>query len=102
MRLPQISILLYFPGSSSVAGWHLSSDRHGGANMPPGSSLHADWWGGWNDEAMALWTNGCMRAARNCSFGQTGTNRQLARLNGFQRYEGPNVLPIPAGAHPHS
>jgi len=102
VRLPQISILLYYPGTSSVAGWHLSADRHGGANMPPGSSLHADWWGGWNDDAMALWTNGCMRAARNCSFGQTGTNRQLARLNGLQRYEGPNVLPIPAGGHPHS
>jgi hypothetical protein len=100
VRLPQISILLYYPGTSSVQGWHLASDRHNGANATPGSTLHADWWGGWNNEAMNLWTNGCIKAARNCSYGQTGTSRQLAPLNGRQQYEGPNFLPIPAGGMP--
>ena len=95
VRLPQISILLYFPGASSVAGWHLSSDRTGGFNTGPGATLHADWWGGWNDEAMDLWIDGCMKAARNCSFGQTGTDRMLAKLNDFQNYTGPYVLPLP-------
>ncbi len=96
-RLPQISILLYFPGSSSVDGWHLSSDRLDGFNGTPGGTLHADWWGGWNDEAMNLWTNGCMKAARNCSFGQTGGSTRLAPLNGLETYQGPNFLPLPAG-----
>ncbi len=95
VRLPQISILLYFPGQPSSKGWHLSSDRSGGFNTGPGATLHADWWGGWNDQAMDLWTNGCMKAARNCSFGQTGTDRQLAKLNNFQNYQGPNVVPLP-------
>ncbi len=95
IRLPQISILLYFPGQPSVDGWHLSSDRSGGFNGGPGGTLHADWWGGWNDEAMDLWVNGCMKAARNCSFGQTGTDRMLSRLNGFQNYPGPTFLPLP-------
>ncbi|MEM9566554.1 MAG: DUF1996 domain-containing protein [Actinomycetota bacterium] len=94
-RLPQISILLYYPGQSSTAGWHLSSDRTGSFNSGPGATLHADWWGGWNDEAMDLWIDGCMKAARNCSFGQTGTNRILAKLNDFQNYAGPHVLPLP-------
>lgn len=97
VRLPQISFLLYYPGASSVDGWHLSSDRHGGRSMAPGSSLHADWWGGWNDEAMELWIGGCMQAARNCSYGQTGTSRQLAALNKLQIYEGPNYLSLPPG-----
>jgi hypothetical protein len=94
-RLPQISILLYFPSSSSVDGWHLSSDQLDGFNGTPGGTLHADWWGGWNDDAMNLWTNGCMRAARNCSFGQTGGSNRLAPLNGLETYQGPNFLPLP-------
>ena len=95
VRLPQISILLYFPGQPSVQGWHLSSDRSGGVNTGPGATLHADWWGGWNDEAMDLWTDGCMKRARNCSFGQTGTDRVLARLNPLQKYDGATFLPLP-------
>ena len=96
VRLPQISILLYFPGTDSVEGWHLSSDLTSGFNSGPGASLHADWWGGWNDEAINLWTSGCMQAARNCSFGQTGTPRRLMSLNPLQTYEGENVLALPS------
>ena len=95
-RLPQISILLYFPGADSVAGWRLSSDDTTGFNGPPGGTLHADWWGGWNDETMDLWIEGCMQSSRNCSFGQTGTPRQLAGLNAPEAYEGENFLPLPS------
>ena len=95
-RLPQISFLIYFPGAESVEGWHLSSDDNGSFNGPPGGTLHADWWGGWNDETMELWIEGCMRRARNCSFGQTGTPNQLASLNDLEKYEGENFLTLPA------
>jgi hypothetical protein len=93
-RLPQISILLYYPGTDSVDGWRLSSDETDGFNGPPGGTLHADWWGGWNDETMNLWIDGCMKASRNCSFGQTGGPRQLAGLNPLEMYEGENYLPL--------
>ena len=96
-RLPKISILIYWPGVDSVDGWHLSSDRTGGFNAPPGGTLHADWWGAWNDETMDLWIEGCMQASRNCSYGQTGTARQLAGLNPTESYEGGNFLPLPTG-----
>jgi hypothetical protein len=94
-RLPKISILLYYPGTDSVEGWRLSSDETGTFNGPPGGTLHADWWGGWNDETMDLWIEGCMQAARNCSYGQTGTPRQLMGLNQTESYEGENFLPLP-------
>ncbi len=93
-RLPTITILLYWPGTESVDGWHLASDLTGGFNGTPGGSLHADWWGGWNDETMDLWITGCMQASRNCSFGQTGGPRQLASLNDRQKYEGQTLLPL--------
>ena len=90
MRLPQISILLYYPGQESVEGWHLSADGHHGQG-PPGGSLHADWFGGWNDDALNLWIDGCITRARNCSYGQTGTDRRFAPLNAHQNH--PRSLP---------
>jgi len=96
-RMPKISILIYWPGVDSVDGWHLSSDETGGFNGPPGGTLHADWWGAWNDETMDLWIEGCMQASRNCSYGQTGSSRQLAGLNQTESYEGENFLPLPSG-----
>ncbi len=94
--LPQITILLYFPGTDSVDGWHLASDRTGGFNGLPGGSLHADWWGGWNIEMIDLWTEKCLRESRNCSNGQTGTERQLARVSDLNDYQGDNFIPLPA------
>lgn len=94
VRLPQISILLYFPAGDTT-GWYLSSDRSGGFNTGPGATLHADWFGGWNEEALNLWIDGCMKRGRNCSYGQTGTSRMFAKLNDFQTYQGNNVIPMP-------
>lgn len=97
--IPQISILLYWQGTGSVDGWHLSSDNYNGFNTSPGSTLHADWFGGWNEQAMQTWMNGCIKAVRNCSGGQTGTDRVLAPVNGMQIFEGDPVLPLPAGSY---
>jgi len=97
--IPQISILLYWQGTGSVDGWHLSSDNYNGFNAAPGSTLHADWFGGWNEQAMQTWMNGCIKAVRNCSGGQTGTDRILTPINGMQNFEGDPVLPLPRGSY---
>ena len=94
-RLPQISFLIYWRGADSVNGWYLSSDDLDAPGATPGGSLHADWWGAWNDEAIELWTFNCLRASRNCTYGQTGTSRQLASLTRLEEYEGPVYIPIP-------
>lgn len=99
VRFPQISILLYFAGTSSVNGWHLSSDNFKGFNTAPGSTLHADWFGGWNNEVMDMWTSGCINAVRDCSYGQTGTDRQLAPISETQTYTGPTQLDLPSGSY---
>lgn len=96
-RLPQISFLIYWRGTDSVNGWHLSSDKLDAPGATPGGSLHADWWGAWNDETIELWTFNCLRARRNCTYGQTGTSRQLASLTKLEEYEGPNYIQIPGG-----
>ncbi len=94
VRLPQITILMYFP-PGNTSGWYLSSDRTGSFNTGPGATLHADWFGGWHPDALDLWIDGCMKRARNCSYGQTGTSRMFQKLNDFQNYPGNNFLPLP-------
>ena len=100
-RVPQISYLIYWPNGSDgngagVENWVLSSDRG-----VPGGSLHGDWLGGWNDEAIETWVDGCFdpegtgRGSRNCSLGQTGTSRQFVRVSRLNDYDGPNFLPLP-------
>jgi hypothetical protein len=101
-RVPQITYLIYWPNGTDgagagVANWVLSSDMR----LPPGASLHGDWFGGWNQEAIDLWINGCFdpanvgNGARNCSNGQTGTDRSFRRVSPLNNYEGPYFLPLP-------
>ena len=45
--------------------------------MKPGTTLHADWLGAWNDAALKLWHDGCLDHLLNCSGADTGTGLQL-------------------------
>ena len=102
-RIAEISYLVYFPNGSDGAGagvskWRLSSDM---SNGPPGGSLHGDWLGGWNDEALKTWHEGCLNPLdptadpRNCSQGQTGTPRSFRRVSPLNDYTGPNFKLLP-------
>ena len=112
-RVPQISYLVRWenPGAAEVANWRLSSDRNADAptgQVPfPGGSLHGDWLGGWNDDAIQLWTDGCFDPGgnnpRNCSLGQTGQNGtglQFDRIEGSlltnMVYDGPMLVDDPS------
>ncbi len=87
-RLPQLGILMYF-APQSTAGWRLSSDRrHDGSMAPAGTTLHADWFGGWNETIMTNWIQNCIHSQHNCTLGEMGQGspHDLARLDqaGFQ------------------
>lgn len=104
-RMPQISVLLYWQNPGDTSGWYLSSDRHNGATAQPGTTLHSDWWGGWNDQAQDIWIQNCVKAGRNCANGQTSTDRNLRGLNGpnlinKSLYTGETTLTLPAGYEP--
>ena len=106
-RLPRIQVLVYWSNPGDTTGWHLSSDAHNGADAAPGSTLHSNWWGGWNKEVIDTWTKNCVQAARNCSIGQLGISRSLDRLKGpniFQgsTYVGERTLKIPTESSPSS
>lgn len=101
-RVPQITYLVYWPNGTDgsgagVANWRLSSDKSG-TGAVPGGSLHGDWLGGWNQGAAKKWTDGCFdplnvgAGPRNCSNGQTGTDRRFPQMNATNAYEGPNFF----------
>lgn len=104
VHMPQVQYIIDWPKSptGSYANWYLSSDRMMGQTVKPnGSTLHGDWFGGWNDTVMNTWTNGCIRALRNCSLGQMGgSNLHLKRLpkdpTTNEDYPGPFFLPAPS------
>jgi hypothetical protein len=101
-RVPQISYLIYWPNGTNgngagVQNWALSSDMV----TPPGGSLHGDWFGGWNEQAIRTWIDGCFdpnanaNGPRNCSNGQTGTNRSFRRVSNLNDFAGPYFWPLP-------
>lgn len=96
-RLPRLGYLLYYYPESgeSTSKWRLSSDHSG---MKPGSSLHADWIGGWHVETMRTWIRECLRKKKNCNIGQTGNGRSLKRLNGSRSddWNGQTRFNVPA------
>jgi hypothetical protein len=51
-------------------GWHLSSDEM--SNSIPGSTAHADWFGAWDEDVMAMWHNNCINKRLNCAGGNLG------------------------------
>jgi hypothetical protein len=55
---------------------HLSSDEM----MPtlvPGTTFHADWFGGWDNTVMSMWIDNCINKLLNCSGGDLGNGLQI-------------------------
>ncbi len=95
--MPQLSYHISWPGDGNYTGWHLSSDRMN-TTLPNGSSLHADWYNGWNKSIIDHWTGTCINLGQNCSAGVMGPGngyslQQLARIP--TSYTGPNPLTVP-------
>lgn len=100
-RIPELTYLVYWPNGTDhlgagVENWRLTSDTG-----VPGGSLHGDWLAGWNDNTIKLWTENCIDPAgvnngpRNCSNGQTGTDRELRPVSELNDYQGEHFFVLP-------
>lgn len=77
--------------------WSLSSDNMPGmAPMRPGSTLHADWLGAWDDDVMKAWMDNCINKLLNCSGGDLGNGRQLRADPKFDWAAHPRLVDVPA------
>lgn len=77
-RIPDFTFVIWYQVGDGLDGAYFSSDRMPGmAEMPAGSTVHADWFGAWDDDVMRRWIAGCIDGFRNCSGGDLGDGGQL-------------------------
>jgi hypothetical protein len=55
----------------------------GMAASEPGTTMHADWFGAWEDSILALWTANCIDKLLSCTGGDLGNGTQLTLLKGY-------------------
>lgn len=55
---------------------HLSSDEMM-PSLTPGTTFHADWFGGWDNTVMSMWIDNCINKLLNCSGGDLGNGLQI-------------------------
>jgi hypothetical protein len=88
-RIPTFTLGAWFPTdntldrsgntSPSLQTWYFSSDRMAGMTpMTSGSTFHADWFGAWDDNALATWIANCINKHLSCSGGDLGNGSQLS------------------------
>ncbi len=75
--LPVIALMASYaiPDDAAVSRWRLSSDMD--AALPAGISGHGDYWFGWDKGIAEAWTNGCIKAKRDCHADVIGDGRTL-------------------------
>ncbi len=77
--------------------WYLSSDEMPGMErMPAGSTFHADWFGAWDDDVMAAWTDHCINQLLSCNSGDLGNGRALVQSGEFSWKTAQRLVPVPA------
>lgn len=76
VRIPNIQVnVAYRPDTpAGTANWRLSSDPEGAI---AGSTIHADWVNGWNQDVAATWVNNCLKAERDCHSDLLGDGNML-------------------------
>jgi hypothetical protein len=75
-------------------GWHLSSDVTN--HIEPGRTVHADWYGAWDENAMRAWEDNCIDKHLNCSAGNLGNGTMLKRAANWSWSANPRLVDPPA------
>jgi hypothetical protein len=93
--IPGFSLQAWYsivPGDDT-SKWSLSSDAMFPL-LPKGSTLHADWWGAWDNDILARWTANCIDKMLNCSAGNLGESHTLNNA-AVQGNANPRLVPVP-------
>ena len=76
--------------------WHLSSDVMPGMAMrKPGTTLHSDWFGAWDDGVLKMWHDACIDKLLNCSGGDLGNGLRMKTWSNFSWTANPRVVDAP-------
>ena len=82
--------------SAGTKTWHLSSDAMPGEPpRRPGTTLHSDWFGAWDDDVMAAWTAHCINKMLNCSSANLGNGWKLKPVSADVVRADPHAVDMP-------
>ncbi len=84
----------WYTVDANLGTWHLSSDPM----MPgvePGTTLHADWWGAWDNDVQAMWIDNCINKRLSCSGGDLGNGKQMRMFSDFSWTAKPRLVAVP-------
>ena len=76
--------------------WRFSSDMDG---REPGASLHADWFGAWEDSVLKAWHDNCIDKHLSCNSGNLGNGSKLNWNEFYSKLDAPRQL-IPLSSIP--
>ncbi len=79
VHLPELTEFAHFDNvPAGTADWYLASDRMDPNDPAPGgSTMHADWFGAWDNPIQERWVDNCLRGSRNASNGNLCDGTQL-------------------------
>lgn len=62
---------------------------------PRGSTLHGDWFGAWDNQIEAVWTDNCINKMLSCTGGEIGNGKQI--VGGWVRPipDAERIVPVP-------
>ena len=89
--IPQFQLGAWWTTDASASRWSLSSDM----GKAPGTTLHADWFGAWEDAILERWTAGCIDKLLSCSGGDLGDGQQLKTTQGYDYPAGRPLEAVP-------
>lgn len=79
VHIPEITVHLKYRSDGNSSSWRLSSDMNG---QPNGESMHADWWGGWDEDIMMRWYTSCLLGQSSATMGHLCDGKQRLIPNG--------------------
>jgi hypothetical protein len=98
VHLPELTEFAHFyleNPAEDTSAWYMASDRMKPAPsdwQPNGSTLHADWFGGWDPTIQKRWVEGCLHGMKSVSNGNLCDGKQLWQSSN-EAYAGPKRLP---------
>lgn len=74
-QIPEITVIVTYEikKGQNTGNWRLSSDNYA-SSIPGGRSLHADWWGGWDERFANRMVDNCTNMPMDCGVNFMGLN----------------------------
>lgn len=97
--IPSFKMTVWYTVDANLQKWHFASDE-ARPGVAAGTTFHAGWFGGWDNQVMSTWVQNCINKRLNCSGGDLGNGKQMKTYAGFTYNANPRLVPAPTAPAP--